>query len=285
MELNTHRANNPHLLTAEVTCPSGATALIRESNADDEGILSTRTYLKQMTHVDFYTMSMILQYTTADGVPIDTTKLSSFHSIPSADRYYLLLCERILSYGPIVEFPHTFNSGDHSTFTIDLREYLLRDTEFFQVSLSNPFYPAKEEEIPISPYAAKTFEPIPLDGMEFDVMTHKGARSFRMTRQNQTKLLASSSAESSAYHNDLQSRNLAVKYPDRDTYIPVTDFSTLSGLESSYVKGAIEDRDPAFELRFTVINPKDSTLEMGSFVGIPDFFAPVLKPKTFSKQK
>src|SRR6188768_357975 len=93
----------------EITLPSGRLVRIRETNGDDDEILSTLKDARQGDSVFNFLANIILEDNTKPGKPSTVVDLLDW---PVSDRYYLLFKQRIINQGHLLEFDFICQTPD-----------------------------------------------------------------------------------------------------------------------------------------------------------------------------
>src|SRR5882757_6071304 len=92
----------------EITLPSGKMVTIRESNGEDDGILSKIKSAQDGSNIYNYLANIILKDHDTQDKPLAADLMEWL----SNDKYYLLFKQRIINLGPTFTFLHTCENKD-----------------------------------------------------------------------------------------------------------------------------------------------------------------------------
>ena len=220
----------------EITLPSGRLVRIRETNGDDDEILSTLKDARQGDSVFNFLANIILEDNTKPGKPSTVVDLLDW---PVSDRYYLLFKQRIINQGHLLEFDFICQTPDcpsqkdgekAQSFQQDLHEY--------DGDLADANY---------KPHNIHQVKPYPRGSnkqVEFELSSKKRLRYKILTGVLEKKRL-DGPLENSHKNSHLVIREIEVYNQDRWTLL--TQFKAFSSKEMSEIRRSVDTNDPLFD--------------------------------------
>lgn len=250
--------------TLEVVLPHKLTVTIRETNGEDDDIISKVKDNRDNTAVCKFLAGIITDRVyTADEIAL----------WPIASKYYLLLKSRIFSLGNILKFKYDFESnqeGEIETFeyTEDLSKY---DTDLKALFALTPEEYDK---------AVAALSPIQIKPYKYgSKLTHeKVLTSGKAIRLNLLdsggELLSMTQAEGDMSVNDkLRQRGLEVKV--EEGWAKVSNFKPFSTREMLEIRAFAEEVEVNFNMPMVIHHPTDKEKSRTvPLIGLTDFFFP-----------
>lgn len=239
----------------EITLPSGKVVTIRESNGEDDGILSKVKDASDNTNILNYLSSIIVEDHDLKTKP----KPSDILDWLSNDKWYLLLKQRIINLGPEFVVINTCGNPKCKTKT----EYV-EDLSEMDGDLSQKDYKAKG--IQVYPYAygqKKTLEYTTSrkNAFQFDLLTGLLERKLNDVPDSDRDL-----------NQVLLARN--IKLFSGGKWIPLFDFRRFPSKEMNELRGYVIKQDKVFEPRVTFECPKCNLQQEAIIFNINVFFYP-----------
>jgi hypothetical protein len=240
------------------TLPSGIQVGFRESNANDEGILTTQGFREAHTHIARYLAAVCNFYNGKSG----RLTLEEVNKWGLADKYYALVLSRVFNFGTELTFNWTFEGEEVPVgMIVDLNDYLLADDRLDGIKEDGKYAP--------KPYPNGTQK-------EFLFATTSG-KEFKW-------YLIDSNAEIAVANKDLQTinsldlfktRKLTWNANGQGDWIKLEDFSIISSREAREIRSHIRKNDVSFDMGVDITHPTNKSKSVYvPLPGIPDFLEP-----------
>lgn len=239
----------------EVHLPSSKVVVIRESNGEDDGILSRVKDSSDNTNILNYLSSIIVEDRDIKKKPAPSDILEWL----SNDKWYLLLKQRIINLGPDFVVINTCGNPKCKTKT----EYL-EDLSEIDGDLSQKDYKAKGIQVYKYEFGDKKtleYTTTRKNAFQFDLMTGIGERKLLDVPDNDRDL-----------NQVLLARN--IRFYLGGKWIPLFDFRRFPSKEMNELRGYVMKQDKMFEPRVTFDCPKCSLHQEAIIFNIPVFFYP-----------
>jgi len=243
--------------TQSVKLPDGNTVTIRETNGEDEGILTKTGNLNQGIGISMYVTSLLMGKYRHEEVL--KWKINSTN--------YLLIAARIFSYGHELNTNHICTNPDcryhkehvPSPITIDLRQW---------------GWPLPEGEVPNENFETyKYIKPYPNEAelyLETTMQTGKKIRLKSLNGEVQSELMKIAESDFDK-NSDLLCRELSIF--NGAGWDRIASFKSLSGREMMEIRKLIKDNEPEYDLTTQVICSNCKKSQNVSIL-TPDFFYP-----------
>lgn len=243
-----------------ITLPSGKLAVLREQNGNDDDIISRAKDNESNTAILKFLASITVGLDAITNVtPQDIAKLRT------ADRYALLVYNRINSLSPTLIFSYKWNDKNPLVeYEVNLQDYI--------VDYSKPFDPE------VTPLAIK-----PIDN-DIMAMIKVGDKELRYTYSNgyQEAIIYKTDSGEFSKNMELTIRDLEIKQGDQ--WVKVGNFSKFTPRDMMAIRKHITENDPAIDLTLEITNPyftKGADIEkvgppstVIAVYGVPEFFFP-----------
>jgi hypothetical protein len=236
------------------TLPTGDNVTLTERNGDAESLIGKPVGPKD-------TVDPLSKYLSKLTVAPKLTP-EQIMAMPSANKYYMLMKDRINSLGPIVKFEHTCSNPacEHKAmFEEDLAEF---DQDLsLPVSELDLVDPKKIKPYPINKGGEVTHTLKDGRVIRFNCLTGVGElRSLRISKEDQSNTL------------DLILRNFELQTPTG--FMVITNFAIFSARQMAEIRGAIKRAEVEFTMASEVICPECDNKEYVPLILQNDFFFP-----------
>lgn len=248
-----------------ITMPSGFKASVRETNGDDEDIVSKLRDNKEGNALYKYLANIIL----VDDKPVSLEEIIKWKV---RDIYYGIMKTRMFTHGNQVVFEHTFEGGTEKTFIEDLGFYDwdLGSEEMdekgklkkWPPQLGEPGY---DERI-IQPYR------YPGDWVETETSTKKKYRFKYLTGELELKTQGMM-MDDLAINDKLRLREFQL-YMVTGNWQSIERFNILTSKEMAEIRTTLERVDPEFNLMCRLPHPDGGRAEELTLLGKTGFFFP-----------
>lgn len=243
----------------EVTLPSGNVVRIRETNGDDDEILSRLGAAQDGSNIINF-LTNITEHDSALGRKPHSGDLMEW---PLADKYYLLFKQRLLNHGNLLKFQHKFENSKHEldanpvTFEQDVAE--------FDGNLADPLYK------PSTPHQPKKY---PYGNQrEVEYTTSSGVQvKWKILNTILENKQLSMPLESTNRNSALTIRELSVF--NKGEWVRLTTFGMFSSKVMSELRTEVGKSDPSFNPIVDVVSPNSGTRDSIPLIAIPDFYFP-----------
>lgn len=246
----------------EIYLPSGRVVKIRETNGDDDEILSNRE--KALTGDSVMTfMANITEFDSEKGDKPLTTDILNW---PVSDRYYLLFKQRLINQGDILNFGFVCQSENcPSQINGETIQELEEDLKQFDGDFS------KEEYSPINLHQPKRYPNGMQKVVEFTTSSGKYIRYKILTGVLEKKQLA---VPVDNHTKNLRLTSRELQYYTGDSWIIQLNFKAFSSREMSEIRKDVEKNDPLFDPMVRYTCPQCKTPYALPLLSIPSFYWP-----------
>ena len=248
----------------EVLLPHNIRVTIRETNGEDDDIISKVKDNKDNTAVCKFLSSIIVsEVLTPEDIML----------WPIASKYYLLLKSRIHSLGNILKFKYEFkeeNSEELKSFDFeeDLNKY---DADLETLLKLSPEELSKEaaklSSIQIRPYK---YGPVLLH--EKKLSSGKVIR-LQLLDTHGEKASMGKSGDEMTINDKLRFRHLEVKL--EEGWAKVQNFKAFSSRDMQEIRQFAEEIEVRFDMPMGIENPITKEYNLVPLISLPDFFFPV----------
>lgn len=240
-----------------ITMPSGFKASVRETNGEDEDIVSKLGDNKEGNALYKYLAGIIM----VDDKPVSLEEMLKWKV---RDIYYGIMKTRIFTHGSKVVFDHTFESGLTKTF--------IEDLGFYDWDLSNKekWPPQLDEE----GYDERVIQPYrtPGDWAEGETSSKKRFRFKYLTAEDEIKSTGMR-VDDLTINDKLRIREFQL-FMSTQTWQKIERFNILSSKDMSEIRTTLERVDPEFNFITTFPNPDTGRQEQQTLLAVPGFFFP-----------
>lgn len=242
----------------EYKIPSGAMVGFRESNAKDEGILTTQGFKEANTHITRYLAEIITSY-NSKSVKLTYEQIAKWGL---ADKYYALLISRVINFGTELKFKWEFDDQKIETpQEEDLNLFLYKEHRLDNV----------EEDGPLAP---KVYPNGMQQEFDFTTTTQKEFKVNVITTEGET-VIALGDMQTISTLDIFKTRKLQYNLNGQGDWVTVQDFSFISSRESKELRDFINKVDIAFDAQVKVVHPTNASKSTYvPLIVIPDFLVP-----------
>lgn len=237
------------------TLPSGKVITIRESNGEDDGILSRMKSGSEGAHVYNYLASIIIEDHSTKTKPV----ASDIQEWLVNDKYYLLFKQRIVNLGQELIIAHTCENE-----TCKKRNEYTEDLSEMDGDLSQKDYKPNEKQIP------------KYIGGDSKTIEFTSSRKTRFQFELLTGALEQKDLDTPDdardINNPLLSRN--VKIFEQGKWLQIFDFRRFPSKEMNEVRNFILKNDRTFNPVVSFTCPKCRTPYQATLFNMPVFFFP-----------
>lgn len=239
----------------EVTLPSGKVVTIRESNGEDDAILSRVKNAMDDTHVYNYLASIITMDHSTKAKPVAADLLEWLVN----DKNYLLFKQRIINLGPELELIHTCEDTDCKS-----KNHYSEDLSEMDGDLGQKNYTPNEKQVYKYPSGEKR------------VIEFTSTKNHQFKFELLTGLIQRANADVPESKRDinqiLTGRNLKVF--ENNKWLDLFDFRRFSSKEMNEIRKYVLDQDKPFEPMVSFECPKCQRPYQQNLFFIPVFFYP-----------
>lgn len=243
----------------EFITPSGHRVKIREQNGADDDILSNPAEAATLMNLSRFLAGLIVDsdYTKSGKLTVDEV-----HSLPSLDRYVILIRSRIFSLGSTMEFKYNWGeNGGEVQYEQDLNELLF---DYSQVPTMEELE-AKPDAVPYYP------EPGKFSDIEFTLTSGKQLK-FDLLNAKGESYVANLPLDKQTKNQIYIARNLCLLVNEK--WDKVANFSMFSVKDMIEIRNHIHSLDPIFNGTTTIENPITKDKVDVPIIGMSDFFYP-----------
>jgi hypothetical protein len=243
-----------------LTLASGRKITLRESNGEDEGILSAQSEAESGRNIPGY-LSRVIVDETGWKNPYTAADIMLWHL---NDKYQAMVASRIHSLGAEMKFKWEFEENKN-VFHI-----MSEDVSKFNWDFSKGNPPKEGEE----GYEVERIKPYPL-GMQTVVelmLTSKKQVRYTILNTLGEKKALEKSKDSINRNDTMVVRNLEW-LNEQNIWQVVENFSIFSSREMKEIRADIEKNDPAYYMRVEITSPKGATSYV-PVIHFADFFFP-----------
>lgn len=239
-----------------ITLPDLTKVSIRETNGEDEGIISNVSNSLDGTALNQFVagVSTEVKEDGSLGKRLTTTEVLAW---PRKNLYYTLFKTRILSLGEILSFNHTCSNpqcGKVTKYEDNLLDY------------DNDMINPTEGEYKIMPYPQAAIKTVSL--------TTSSSKQLRYSVVDGLleKASLAKPQDSLNKNSSILDRNLEMW--DGKEWVLVTQFRAFSSKEMAEIRASIQKTDKAWDCISVVTCPACKTTDYLPIFSIPDFFFP-----------
>lgn len=246
----------------EITLPTGRVITLRETNGDDDELLSRLKDAKSGDSV----FNFLANITNMDSIVKKKPLVSDLMGWPVSDRYYALFKQRVINQGPLLKFDFICQTPDCPTqrdgekaqeFEYDLNE--------FDGDLSNSEY---------KPSLITQVKKYPLGStkqIEFETSSKKKLR-YKILDGILEKKTLDEPADNRHKNSHLYLRELEIF--SGGSWILLTHFKMFPSREMSEIRRHVDDHDPFFQPSVKFTCPTCKTPYSIPLFDIPVFYWP-----------
>lgn len=238
-------------LTKQITLPSGRVVNIRETNGDDEELLSEATSVMDGTNIAIFLQSILLP---EDGRAYTTDEIEDW---PINDKYGLIFKQRLFNHGFELKFSHSC-----TVKTCKQTDNYTEDLKQFDADLSDDKLILKPQQI--FPYKAGS-KPV----IEFTLTSGKKMKFSILTGKHEKNSLEITQQTKNA---PLKLRELEVEI--QGVFTPVLHFAGFSTREMAEIRSKVTEFDSFFDPKVEFSCSKCNQLYVISLMSMPTFFYP-----------
>lgn len=250
--------------TKEVTLPSGFNATIRESNGNDDDIITNSATSRDGSNINNYIAAIIVKTDLPFAVNGKVTQ-NNIGKMLLADKYAILIQSRILSLGKEFTFPIRWGDQEQPDYyTEDLEQYIWDYNEKFpEVGDDNHF------EYRIKPYPKGAY-----DNVEFDTSSGKKLKIGLLNIAGEKSILLLPATEQTI-NSEIKARGLELYNASTNNWDKVENFTMFTKADMIEIRKMVNTLDPTLELMTEVVNPRDEkSKQKFPIVQFGDFFFP-----------
>jgi hypothetical protein len=247
-----------NLRTMTFVAPSGHSYTIREQNGADDDILSNPYDAATLMNLSKF-IAALVQETTATTSGKLTAQQA--HSLPTLDRYCILIKSRIFSMGETLEFSHDWGAnGGEIEYEQNLNEFLFDYTAL----PTQEVLEAKPDAIPYYPDRDK------LRDVVVELSTGKKIKFDLSTGESESYLI-SLPVDQRTRNKELMARNLCLEVDGK--WEKVQSFHLFTLRDMAEIRQTINSYDPSWAGLITISNGAGETTQI-PLMGITNFFYP-----------
>lgn len=240
-----------------ISMPSGFKASVRETNGDDEDIVSKLRDNKEGNALYKYLANII----QVDDKPVSFEEIIKWKV---RDIYYAIMKSRMLSHGNKVVFEHTFEgTSEEKTF--------IEDLGFYDWDLGGDELPSQLGEEDYDPRIIQPYRH-PGDWIESETSSKKKYRFKYLTGELELKTRGMM-VDDLSINDKLRLREFQL-YMVSGNWQPIMKFNILTSKEMAEIRTTLEKVDPEFTLSCKLPHPQGGRAEEITLLGVPGFFFP-----------
>lgn len=245
----------------ELLLPSGAVAIIREQNGDDDALLSNVAMTKSFEALNSFIHS-ITPYLSTSINPDKPPLLEDILIRPLRDKYFILIASRIFSLGNILHFEYNWGSEYPKVeYDEDLANYLW--------DYNIPFPGQGDPD-----YFAERIKPYPTTKLGIEETIGNKVIRFSLLNSYGEKYLLKLPDTERNINQQLFARDISVKQENGE-WEKISSFKNFKSLEMAKLRNLVSTWDEEFSGLTTVDNPyTNGQSDEISIIQIPDFFFP-----------
>lgn len=246
-----------------IILPSGYFVDIRETNGEDDDVLSNEATSRDLTNIHIFVASLIINTDLPFAVNNRIT-LEGARMLLLRDKYFILVSSRIHSNGNEIKIQYDWGEtqGGKMNYIEDLNRYVWDYTK--------PFPQEEEEE----GYDSQKIKPYPKEAYgkhEMILSTGKKLR-FNLLDGNSESFLLKLDIEKQTRNSELKSRNLEQWVEDK--WVKVDSFIYFKRNEMAELHKFFTEHDSSFTGLTEIENPKTKELLLYPIMKSTDFFYP-----------
>ncbi len=246
--------------------PSGIAYTLRETNGDDDAILSNAGGAKDGSNFNKWIAAVV---TAVSGTKHRMTEKEA-SQIPIRDRSAILFASRIFSLGPIVKFGHTcsrktcgFSSLDDHPYEEDLNQFFW-DFKNPRPSLGEPgYYATLMPAYPVQPI---------VNPIEKTLSSGKQIRLKYLDGEGESIFLEVAQEDLNKNY-ELLSRKLEAKL-EGDNWTTVQNFKPFTSRDMLELRKIVKTYDEPWDAICSIPCPKCHNVDQVNLLGVTDFFFP-----------
>lgn len=251
-------ANETHGRLMSFTTPTGYKYTIREQNGEDDDILSNLGDSANLFNISKFVAGLVVEtdYTSSHKVTAQQV-----HTMPSLDRYCILIMSRIFSISKEMDFYVDWGNGRKVEYTQDLEELVFD----YEKQPSEEDLLSRKDAIPYYPYGKQvkdiTIQTTSGKSLLFDLMTPESeAYLVNLPIDQRTK------------NQELVARNLRLKVGDH--FEKVQNFRAFSVKDMMEIRRAVSAADPIYGGDVEVEDPMTKEVRTVNLFSLGNFFYP-----------
>lgn len=237
---------------------------IREQNGADDDILSNEALAKDLTNLDVFISSLVLNTNLPVASNKKTLSASDVKLLALRDKYYIVFMSRIHTIGDVVRIKYDWgqNNGGQVEYIVNLREEFIWnfDMDFPEEGSSNYLKSL------IKPYDTDPYELL-----EFTLVTGKHLR-FKPLNGESEKYLMKLNIDQQTKNSEIKARSLQLNM-DSD-WIKIENFQMFTKKEMIEINSYVSVLDPNMNANTELENPKDGSILNYPVIATVDFFFP-----------
>lgn len=245
--------------------PSGFSVTIRETNGDDEDVVSNVGYHQEGTAMHRLIAGVVLNTTAPNALEGGKVTHREVANWRSRDIYYVLMKIRKHSQGNMVTFEHTFEGRTTP-------EGFTEDLNLFDFDFSTGNKPAKKGEKDFNPKLPQAYFS---DSAYVAGITSSGKKyRFRYVTGEIEKLALLNKGKANPSINDqLRQREFEIELSNGQ-FQKVDNFAPFSSREMKELRAVLEREDPGYDLITELVSSDRRAREFVSLFMVADFFFP-----------
>ncbi len=253
--------------SSEFTAASKTRYTIRETNGDDDAIISNAGGGQDGTSMNKW-LAAIITHINGKAVKLTADEAAK---IPSRDRFGILFQSRIFSLSPIIKFLHTC-SNKRCEFTPTSEAPYEEDLNLYQWDFAKPA--PKPGEAGYSKYRLVEYPfPVEQDKWLEHTLSSKKEIRFKYLDGEGENVLLDVPNEDLNKNFELLTHRLEWKN-EIGKWQKVQRFNIFSGKEMAEIRGLIKRYDEAYDAICDVHCPKCKNIDRFNLLGSKDFFFP-----------
>lgn len=251
----------------DVKLPSGLYVSLRETNAEDDGVISNYSKLGDGSAIDEYISGV-----TVKGEKSNRLTIEEVRELKVRDRYYILLLVRVLSLGNTLKFIHVCTSEKCQKLKLD-NKYTgtewEEDISVFITNLDN--IPPNQEgtsSLLITPYSNGNNKLI-----EFTLDNAEGTRlRYKALTGRLENELAARGTKDFNQNSVIFARKLEVFIDNK--WVEANSLKRFSSREAAMIRNHIRENDGEWQPLTNIVCPNCQTVSQTPIFGIKDFYFP-----------
>jgi len=248
--------------TKTVIVPSGRQFVLRETNGEDDDILSNSETGRDQSNVDYYLARVVIKEITDNKeIPFSFDKA---RKLLKNDRTALLLHIRIHNLGAIVKFSFDFGmdpkTGGEFNYVEDISQYIHDYTKDFPLQGEEGYFKYKIPPYPEDAYSL----------FELSLQSGKRVRMGLMNGEGQSYIM---NQEFVSKNTDFKARNLEIDIEGK--WVKVENFAMFSSRDMVELRAWEKEIDPKYLPITEIEHPHTKQLIEFNMLNSPDFFYPV----------
>lgn len=245
----------------ELLLPSGAVAVIREQNGEDDALLSNVAMTRNFEALNAFIHSITIHLSTAE-FPEKPPTLEDIMIRPLRDKYFTLIASRIFSLGHNLHFEYQWDAAlPKVEYDEDLSKYLW--------DYNVPFPQVGDRE-----YFAERIKPYPMKSLFVNETVGGKNIRFNLINSYGERYLLKLPDTERHINQQLLARDISIMN-EANQWEKITNFKNFKSTEMAQLRGLLSKWDEEFNGITTLDNPfVTGQSEDVSIIQIPDFFFP-----------